>query len=282
MEQIPFVSVIIPAYNGPEALGRAVTSVLQQTYKNFELIIVDDHSTDPMEAVARSFADGRIIYLCHAENKGAAAARNTGMRQARGSFLAFLDSDDQFLPGRLEAQVKAFKDIPEDVGLVLSNLGSPDDPKETYVPRHIPSGYVTDAAFPGSVFSPPSSWMLRKAVADRIGCFDEAISTIEDADYFVRVLTEARIYYLKDVLGIKHLSFERKGYFLPIHFSGNDRFLNKHLARMQKDPAYLSRFYYLKAKDLSRCARRREARKYFLKAFLLKPQIAYLFKYLKG
>ena len=282
MDQAPFVSVIIPAYNGPEALGRAITSVLQQTYKNFELIIVDDHSADPVETAVRSFADGRIVYLRHAENKGAAAARNTGMRQARGVLLAFLDSDDQFLPGRLEAQVKAFRELPDDVGLVLSNLGSPDDPKAAYVPRHVPSGYVTDAAFPGSVFSPPSSWMLRKAAADRVGFFDEAISTIEDADYFVRVLEQARIYYLKEVLGIKHLSFERKGYFLPIHFSGNDRFLKKHLARMQKDPSYLSRFYYLKGKDLARSARRREARVYFLKAFFVKPQIAYLFKYLKG
>jgi glycosyltransferase involved in cell wall biosynthesis len=274
------VSVIIPAYNGPEALGRAIASVLKQTYRNFELLVVDDYSDQPIDAMVGSFTDDRIIYVRHAENKGAAAARNTGMRQARGSLLAFLDSDDEFLPERLARQVEAFQALSEDTGLIVSNLGSPDD-QAPYVSSHIPSGYVTDAAFPGSVFSPPSSWMLRKDVADRVGFFDEAIIIIEDADYFVRVLEQARIYYLKDVLGIKYLSFERKGYFLPLHFSGNDRFLKKHLIRMQKDPDYLSRFYYLKGKDLVRSSRPREAGEYFLKAFWIKPDIGYLFKYIQ-
>ena len=281
MEQDPFVSVIIPAYNGPEALGRAIASVLRQTYKKFELIIVDDYSADLIEDMTRSFRDDRIIYVRHARNQGAAAARNTGMRQARGSLLAFLDSDDEFLPERLETQVKAFGALSDDTGLILSNLRSPDEGKELFVPWQVPSDYVTCAAFPGSVFSPPSSWMLRKSVADRAGLFDEAISTIEDADYFVRVLEHSRIYYLKDVLGIKHLSFERKGYFLPIHFSGHDLFLKKHLLRMKKDPFYLSRFYYFTGKDLLRCSRQREAGKYFLKAFWVKPDVSYLFKYFK-
>jgi glycosyltransferase involved in cell wall biosynthesis len=281
MVQGPFISVIIPVYNGPDALSRAIASVLKQTYQNFELIVVDDCSVDPIEPAVRSFADGRIIYLRHGENKGVSAARNTGMRQASGSFLAFLDSDDEILPGRFEVQMKVFQDLPEDTGLLLSNLGNPGQQKETYVPRHIPSGHVDHSRFPGSVFVPPSSWMLRKDIADRVGFFDEKLITAEDADYFVRVSEQARIYYLKDVLGKKYLSFERKGYFLPRHFTGNDHFLEKHLPRMQKDPQYLSRFYYLKGKDLLRCSKRCEAREYFMKAFMVKPRIGYFLKYLK-
>ena len=281
MDKDPFVSVIIPVYNGADALGRAIGSVLRQTYQHFELIIVDDHSTDPIEAKARSFQDGRIIYLRHRENKGASAARNTGMRQASGRFLAFLDSDDEFLPDRLAVQVKTFQDLSADTGLVLSNLGSTED-QSSYVPSSVPSGYVTCSAFPGSVFSPPSAWMLRKEVAERVGFFDEALCTAEDADYLVRVLEQAKVYYVKDILGIKHLSFERKGYFMSMHFSGNDRFLQKHLSRMQKDPRYLSRFYYLKGKDLWRCSRTREAGVYFLKAFQVKPRATYVLKYLRS
>lgn len=281
MDKSPLVSVIIPAYNGPEALCRAIASVLGQTYKDFELIVVDDHSPESLEATVRSHGDERIVYVRHDVNKGAAAARNTGIRTARGVFLAFLDSDDIFLPQRLEVQLRTFQSLPADVGLVLSNLGSPDKESGPFVPRSVVSAYVTSAAFPGSIFSPPSSWMLRKTVVDRVGSFDEQIATIEDADYFVRVLEQARIYYLQDVLGIKYLSFERKGYFLPIYFSGNDRFLNKHLPRMRKDPQYLSRFYYLKGKDLVRCARSREAGGYFLKAFLVRPEPGYLLKYIK-
>ncbi len=276
----PCVSVIIPVYNGTEALSRAIRSVLAQTYPHFELIIVDDGSLESVETIVRSFQDDRIIYLRHTENKGVSAARNTGMQKARGSFLAFLDSDDEFLPEKLEVQIKVFEGLSQDIGLVLSNLGDPEGP-QTYVGRDVLSGHVTDAAFPGSLFVPPSSWLLRKAVAYRAGLFDEKIITAEDADYFVRVLEQARIYYLKDVLGIKYLSFDRKGYFLPRHFSGNDHFLQKHLPRMKKDPNYLSRFYYLKAKDLVRYAKIREARTYFLKAFLVKPRAGYLLKYIQ-
>ena len=282
MQADPLISVIIPVYNGPDALKRAVASVLDQTYRNFELIIVDDCSSDPVEEAVSSFTDGRIMYLRHDENKGVSAARNTGMRQASGSFWAFLDSDDEMFSSRLELQLKVFLDLGPDIGLMLSNLGSFDGEDQTYVPGDIPSGRVTCSRFPGSIFVPPSSWMLRRDVAGRVGFFDEQLITAEDADYFVRVLEQAQIYYLRKILGRKHLSFERKGYFLPRHFTGNDRFLEKHLDRMKKDPAYLSRFYYNKAKDLARSERRHEARAYFFKAFFLRPCIRYFVKYLRG
>ncbi len=279
---LPLVSVIIPVYNGPEGLARAIRSVLGQTFENFELIIVDDCSTDPIEATVKEFIDLRIQYHRHAQNKGASGARNTGMRLAKGDFWAFLDSDDEFLPQRLETQVKEFVRLPEDVGLIISNLGNLEKKDCPYVAPQIASGFVNSCAFPGSVFSPPSSWMLRKDIMARVGFFDEQIRVIEDADYFARVLEQSRIYYLKDILANKYLSSERKGSYPAEYFAGNDRFLEKHLAKMQKDPRYLSVFYSNKGKDLAQVSRLGEARQYFLKAFWVKPSVKFLLKYLRS
>ena len=101
----PVVSVIIPTYNRAHLIGRAIRSVLDQTYQDWELIVVDDASTDDIPGIVKGFTDGRVKYIRHDENKGAAAARNTGIQAARGAYIAFLDSDDEWLPEKLERQV---------------------------------------------------------------------------------------------------------------------------------------------------------------------------------
>jgi len=93
-EKNPTVSVIIPTYNRAHTIGRAIKSVLNQTYQDFEIIVVDDGSTDNTEEVVKSFRDKRIRYIQHKKNKGAAAARNTGIKSAKGKYIAFQDSDD--------------------------------------------------------------------------------------------------------------------------------------------------------------------------------------------
>lgn len=105
----PKVSVIIPTYNRAHLIGRAIKSVLNQTYKDFEIIIVDDGSTDKTEEVVKDFKDERVRYIRREKNKGGSAARNTGIKAARGEYIAFQDSDDEWLPEKLEKQMKAFE-----------------------------------------------------------------------------------------------------------------------------------------------------------------------------
>lgn len=105
----PRVSVVLPVHNRAGVLSRAVACVLDQTEKNWELIIVDDGSTDATEEVLTRFGDPRITLLRHADNRGAPAARNTGMEAARGDFIAFLDSDDVWHRNRLAAQLALFE-----------------------------------------------------------------------------------------------------------------------------------------------------------------------------
>jgi GT2 family glycosyltransferase len=99
---VPFFSIIVPAYNRAAILDRAIGSCLAQTYADFELVVVDDGSVDDTAAVIRAHADPRLVYL-RQENAGASAARNRGVEAARGAYVAFLDSDDAFLPGKLAA-----------------------------------------------------------------------------------------------------------------------------------------------------------------------------------
>ena len=114
----PLVSVIIPTHNRADLVPLAIQSVLQQTYTNLECIVVDDASTDNTEETVRTIIDERIIYLRHENNKHASAARNTGIKYARGEFIAFLDDDDEWLPTKLEKQVPFLLNLHEKVGMI--------------------------------------------------------------------------------------------------------------------------------------------------------------------
>lgn len=99
------VSVIMPSYNTAEFIGQTISSVLNQTYQNFEIIIVDDCSTDNTDDIVKSFNDERIRYYKNAVNSGAAVSRNTALKNAKGKWIAFLDSDDLWEPNKLELQI---------------------------------------------------------------------------------------------------------------------------------------------------------------------------------
>ncbi len=114
----PQVSVILPTYNRTSTLGDAMASVLGQSFTDLELIIVDDGSTEDVEALVRRLTDERIRYVRKERNEGAAAARNTGIALARGALIAFHDSDDLWLPGKLARQVERLRDLPAEVGAV--------------------------------------------------------------------------------------------------------------------------------------------------------------------
>ena len=92
----PIVSVIIPTYNRENLVSQAIQSVLNQTYRDFELIVVDDASIDNTQKIVNNFNDSRIRYICHKQNAGVSVAQNTGIAKARGEYIAFLDSDDEW------------------------------------------------------------------------------------------------------------------------------------------------------------------------------------------
>ena len=107
----PLVSVIIPTYNREKIITRAIDSVFAQTYRDFEIVVLDDGSQDNTKAVAQAY--GPKVHYFYQDNKGIAGARNAGMHQTAGDYIAFLDSDDYWLPGKLERQIALFSEHPE-------------------------------------------------------------------------------------------------------------------------------------------------------------------------
>ncbi|MFO7258616.1 MAG: glycosyltransferase family 2 protein [Bacteroidota bacterium] len=184
----PLVSIIMPTYNRAHLIGETIQSVIDQTYTNWELLVIDDGSEDGTEAVVTGFADSRILYdkLDHTGYIG--KARNHGIKKSRGEYIAFLDSDDLWRPDKLEFQLKLLRQYPE-ARLIVSN-GEQFGPGASQLPEK-------EVLFVGNLFRPQlansrfcmltSSWVFMKNVIEEIGLLDENTRTTRDIHYFYRM-----------------------------------------------------------------------------------------------
>jgi glycosyltransferase involved in cell wall biosynthesis len=188
------ISCIVPVFNGELYLAEALDSILSQTHRRVEIIIVDDGSTDQTASVMSRYSDQAC--LLHQENAGPAAARNRGLRQARGEFVAFLDADDLWHPEKLERQLGRFRARPElDISVTyVQNFWVPGLEKEKAryqnhrFAQPLP-GYATQAL------------LARRVVFDRVGDFDTSVRVVDDTDWFLRAIEGgAVIEILTDVL----------------------------------------------------------------------------------
>ncbi|MBA2620607.1 MAG: glycosyltransferase family 2 protein [Acidobacteria bacterium] len=200
-----WVSVIVPVYNCAELIAETLDSAFQQTFKNYEIILVNDGSpdTEKLEKVLENYFD-KIIYI-QQKNMGAAAARNTAIENARGEFLAFLDGDDLWLPEYLEAQLKAIAE--KNCDLIYANallFGNVDDKSETYMLKAPSNGAVTtESLLSGRCNFLTSGTVVRREIVLAAGMFDELMPRIvsEDFDLWFRILKlGARVDYQKKVL----------------------------------------------------------------------------------
>ncbi|WP_038291622.1 glycosyltransferase family 2 protein [Zooshikella ganghwensis] len=196
----PTVSVVMPVYNVEAFVADAISSVLQQTYTNFELLIVNDCSPDNSINICKRFKDSRIKIIYHSQNRGLAGTRNTGIRNAQGKFIAFLDSDDLWHPDKLLRHVQHLTDNP-DIGLSFSRSAFIDvngKPNHCYqMPRlkNIDAGYIFCRNPVGNGSAP----VIRRATLDAIAfdhvhenkterCyFDPTLRRSEDIECFLRV-----------------------------------------------------------------------------------------------
>lgn len=203
--QHPSVSVVMPTYNHAEFIGEAIESVLAQTCGDFELIVVDNHSEDDTESIVKGFGDPRIEYLKFANNGVIAASRNVAMKQARGEFIAFLDSDDTWTDDKLEVQLQHLTANPN-IALVCGSMATRQDRKPVCITSAPPApglsglryNWLLDHSF---IFC--SSVMIRRNILDSVGAFDEEpeIVSSEDWDLWLRVAREHRLTLLGKQLG---------------------------------------------------------------------------------
>jgi glycosyltransferase involved in cell wall biosynthesis len=223
----PTVSVVIPTYNRQTALFRAIKSVEAQTRGDWELIVVDDASTDGTEEAARSLKDRRIVYLRHPRNWGGGAARNTGIQQAQGRYVAFLDSDDEWLPEKLARDVEALAG--DGVGLVYCGKELVD-PEGRLLLRRIPTlqGEVYRQLLAHDFIGSCSRVAVRKEVIDKVGGFDDGLPSGQDWDMWVRAAQVAKVACVPECLVRRHLGHEQISGSLKRIYEGHWQVVEKH------------------------------------------------------
>lgn len=201
---MPKVSVIIPTYQSVQFIREAVESVLAQTYKDYEVIVVDGGSTDGTREVLDSY--GNRIKVISQKTKGISNARNIGVSASKGKYIAFIDSDDLWLPNKLEAQTKFFESKPNIVGLIYSDTlffteeGVSEPKYKTLFQALKPYRGRVLKHLLNRNFIPASTVMMRKICFEKVGYFDESLSLCEDIDMWIRVAESFEIDYQGIVL----------------------------------------------------------------------------------
>ncbi len=204
----PQVSVVIPTYNRAALLPRAIRSVLSQTFPDIECIVVDDGSTDHTAALVEGFQDPRLRFLRLSVNRGVGHARNVGIQSARGELIAFLDSDDEWLPQKLERQVKRMRETADPGVAVIYCLSCQYDGAADRMKPHrtiIYEGDVFGHLLTGWCPPTASLFLVKRASLQEIGGFDERLPYAEDHDLWLR-LAEAHNHFaaVGELLVSKH------------------------------------------------------------------------------
>lgn len=211
------ISVVVPAYNAERHIARSLSSVLSQTYQEFEVIVVDDGSRDQTAAIVESFSDPRI-QLIQQPNKGVSAARNRGVEVARGGWVAFIDSDDEWEPTFLERVVDARHQFPNAVAVFTnfrdSVTGKPMIPDVSGPPRLLTSYFSFVLENGQGMWS--SCVLIHRDVLIKVGGFPVGITHGEDVDTWARLAWTGPIVYVPEVLAIYHTETEGSAMKIPI------------------------------------------------------------------
>lgn len=201
MKNIPKVSVLMSVYTGAKYLREAIDSILNQTFKNFEFLIIDDGSTDNSADIIRSYTDPRIRLIHNEENIGLSCSLNKGLKLAEGQYIARMDADDISLPNRLERQTEFLQSHPEHVavGCWILWVDSDGDPvrQEYQVPSH---EQIERIFLRGRGGLPHAAAMFRTEFALSIGGYRPEYEYAEDIDFFLRLIEHGRFSNLQEVL----------------------------------------------------------------------------------
>jgi glycosyltransferase involved in cell wall biosynthesis len=207
---MPKVSVIIPTHNRAEYLRSAITSVLNQTYQDFEIIVVDDASKDNTQQVVASFDEPRIKYIRHETGKGDGGARNTGIINSTGDYIGFLDDDDQWLSEKLDFQVAVLENSPQHMGGVYTGHFDINGADGEIINVSYPNrrGDLSQYALIESCII-TSCVLLRRECFSKVGLFDERIPYCNDRDMWIRIAKEFHFEYIRQPL-VKYLIHKDK------------------------------------------------------------------------
>jgi len=266
------VSIIIPTYNRARLLGRAIQSIINQTYLNFEIIVVDDCSRDNTENIVRRFCDERIRYIRHGENKGAATTRNTGINAARGEYIAFQDSDDEWLSEKLEKQINAFKFGPPDLGVVYTSFWRIDRGRKTYIPSSDvkqTEGNIHDALLEKNFVNTPTA-VVRKECFEKAGMF-ENLPRLQEWGLWLRISKHYCFKHINEPLVNAYRQPDSISRNINAFIMARKYILDKYFNEISKKPKLLGKHYFEIGTLLCLNGDIEAGRNYFFKAMRIHP-----------
>lgn len=280
---MPLISVIIPTYNRSQVLLRAIESIICQTFTDWELLVVDDCSTDDTVHIVTQISqkDSRVRYHKLPQNSGANAARNLGIRQSASDIISFLDSDDVMHPDNLSKQYVAFTSNPN---LGVSYVGADYYDGEKYIStvHNGMRGSLETYLFLNlkGLGSSTSGFAVRRSVFGQVGCFDDQMASQQDLDFLVRAARDFYIDYLEDCNTMMYInSNNRISDNVQKVILGEIQFMQKHESRIRELGVYhhvarkLARKYAIYDKNL------KLAYTFLIKAIQYKPFYLYAYLY---
>ena len=225
----PLVSIIIPTYNREVLLKDAILSVLGQTYKNFELIIVDDCSKYDIKKIADSFKDNRIKYFRHEKNSGVSASCNTGIKKASGNYVFILNDDDLIVPSALEKFVDKFQESKiENLGGIYSWSWWINNNGKTFtITNSKRNGDISKRLFKEQLFT---NAFVKREVFDSVGLYNETLKVSEDFDFYMRMSKKYQFDCVHEILYIKRQhNLGQLSNFTKSFFNDQQNVFNGHL-----------------------------------------------------
>lgn len=240
----PQASLILPSHNRAALLPAAICSVLAQTFQDFELIVVDDGSTDGTHEVLAVFRDARIRMIRLEQQAGAAAARNAGVAQARGDWIGFMDSDLQWAPEKLERQFRALKSAPEHVGAVFCAHWLREGGRLHRVPSpglQVPAGGWVARLLQGNLVD-TSALLVRSHLLRDIGGFDPEMPRFQDWDLALRLCRVTEFQFLDEPLYLSTRYQDSISMNAPAAVAALRLLQRKHAALLGEDPRLMARF----------------------------------------
>ncbi len=281
-KQDPKVSVVIPTCNRPDMVARAVRSVLDQTYQDFEVIVVDDGLQKRADLAVRAISDPRVCYIAHDTNKGGSAARNTGIRAARGGYIAFLDDDDEWVSDKLEMQVKALDHAGNDVGFCFTavTIDTGERKIRTIVEEGARSYYPLALSRLKGFLT--VTLVIKRHVFEKVGIFDETFPSHQEAELMIRVAKDFKGLGINIPLVLvnnrddhEHIASNRMK-----RIEGRLLLIKKHKAEFKEHPDILAKHYFWLALQYRNVGQQEKARGALGKAIALKIRPVYIKHYL--
>jgi glycosyltransferase involved in cell wall biosynthesis len=267
----PRVSVILPTYNRAHLLPRAIESVLAQTHADFELIVVDDASTDETADVVAGINDARVSLYRLDANGGAAAARNVGLAHARGEFLAFIDSDDTWSPRKLEAQMAAMARSSDRAGLCVCSI-TVHRGRETFTNRWEDEeihGEDALARIAGGIGYGTLSWLVRRRAIDDAGGFDGTLPRLQDYELTIRIARAWNVRTLSESMATANVQPDSLSSSARRYAEALEAILERHHDVFERFPRGHSHMLFRAGKYHAIEGRRREAERWFRRALAI-------------